>query len=76
MQDKQNALEAKIAKIEDDLRKQTSFVKRLENVEAKVTSGTERSNQVLKPSQPIAPTKNAVANPAATFKNINQLSIP
>ena len=76
MQDKQNALEAKIAKIEDNLRKQTSFVKRLENVEAKVTSGTERSNQVLKPSQPIAPTKNAAANPAATYKNNNQLSIP
>jgi len=45
MQDKQNALEEKFVKIEDDNRKLTSLEKRLESIEAKLTTTTTTTDK-------------------------------
>jgi len=70
-QDKKNALEEKIAKLEDNTHTLTSLEKRLENVEVKLNTSAEKSIQTPEPDQP-----NAASPTTPTITSKSQPTIP
>ena len=72
MNDKQNALEAKINKIENDISKHNLLEKRLEELESKITSNNETADQTHESSvspnhTAISKAQPAVPKPASTL---------